>query len=128
MNSICYLCGQSIHNPNEMRIDSTKEGIERVHHKHCSQVYNKLLSIYGDNFNDLGLDRVKWGSGTNSGDLIELSLFDIRNSKFNGSEIVPSLESFRTVLVEQSNLSKDEIVLLFSNEHIIEIFNDLIKE
>lgn len=128
MTTICYLCGQSIHNPDEIRIDSTKEGTERVHHKHCSQVYNKLLSIYGDNFNDLGLDRVKLGSGTNSGDLIELSLFDIRNSKFNSSETVPSLESFKTALVEQSKLSKYDIVLLFSNGNIIEIFGDLMEE
>ncbi|HET8794680.1 MAG TPA: hypothetical protein VFM31_12860, partial [Nitrososphaeraceae archaeon] len=102
MNTICHLCGQSIRKPDELRIDLTKEGVERVHHKHCSQVYNRLLSIYGDNFNDLGLDRVKWGSGTKSGDLIELSLHDIRNSNFNHSEIVTSLEVFKKSLVERS--------------------------
>jgi nitrogen-specific signal transduction histidine kinase len=128
MNTICHLCGQSIRKPDELRIDLTKEGVERVHHKHCSQVYNRLLSIYGDNFDDLALDRVKWGSGTKSGDLIELSLHDIRNSNFNHSEIVTSLEVFKKSLVERSIQSKDEIILLFSNEHMLEIFDDLLEE
>lgn len=128
MTTICYLCGQSIHNPNELRIDLTKEGIERSHHKHCSRVYNRLLSIYGDNFIDLGLDRVKWGSGTNSGDLIELSLFDIRNSNFSPYEIVTSLETFKKSLVERLTQSKVEVILLFSNEYMLGIFIDLLEK
>src|SRR5690349_17926290 len=127
MSTICYLCGQTIYNSNESQIDLTKEGIKRLHHKHCSKVYNRLLSIYGENFNDLGLDRVKLGSGTNSGDLIELSLFDIRNSNFSHSETVPSLEKFQKSLVESSINIKNEIILLFSNEYILEIFDDIMK-
>lgn len=125
--SICYLCGHSIDNKNELALDMTKEGIERIHHKHCSQVYNRLLSIYGDNFDDLGLDRVKWGSGTSSGDLIELSLYDIRNSSFSHSEVCHSLEIFKTNLVNESINSKTEIVLIFSCKKVVENFSNFLE-
>lgn len=123
----CYLCGQSIQDQNDLSVDVSKEGFERIHHKHCSQVYYRLKSIYGDNFNDLGLDRVKWGSGTNTGDLLELSLYDIRNSGFSQSEIIHSVELFKKTFVDECYNAKNEIVILFSNTKFLQVFGSLLE-
>jgi hypothetical protein len=71
-----------------MYADLSEDGIQRFHHKSCYPFYNRLVSIYGGNFSQLELDRIKWGSGSEIGDLLELSL-----SYFRAAGYLKSLEN-----------------------------------
>ena len=93
----CYLCGKSIKFTDDLQIEPTDHGGERFHHKNCYMFYNRLSSVYGKNFSGLGLEKIKWESY--SGDILELSLFEIKNTKFNSSEIVSDFAIFEKKIV-----------------------------
>ncbi|VFJ12975.1 sensor histidine kinase [Candidatus Nitrosocosmicus franklandus] len=122
----CYLCGKLIESQAETYSDLSEEGIRRFHHKHCYKFFNRLLSVYGDDFSHLELDRVKWGLGYERGDLLELSLFDIKNSKYLKSEVVSDLTSFRRLFLTEFARADTSIDILFSNSLIFRKFGSLL--
>lgn len=124
MNDNCYLCGQKILKKDESLVDISIEGLERVHHKHCSKFYNRLKSIYGDRFSDLGLDRVKLNSSSSTKDLIEIFLHDIRNSRYPESGLVNDLNEFKRLYVNECFRANAEIIIIISN---ISIFNEFLN-
>lgn len=85
-----------------------------------------MISIYGDDFSHLELDRVKWGSGSERGDLLELSLYDLKNSKYLKSEVVSDFDLFQALFLTEYNRAKDTIDILFSNKLIFRKFGRLL--
>ena len=77
-----------------------------------------MISIYGDDFSHLELDRVKWGSGSERGDLLELSLYDIKNSKYLKSEVVSDFAAFKALFLDEYARANSTIDILFSNNKI----------
>ena len=45
-----------------MSIEEISKGDERFHHKHCHTFYNRLVSVYGKEFSEMGLDEINWGA------------------------------------------------------------------
>jgi signal transduction histidine kinase len=86
-----------------------------------------LVSIYGDDFSHLELDRVKWGSGSEKGDLLELSLFDIKNSKYLKSEVISDLTSFKHLFLTEFDRAKTTVDILFSSSMISRKFGKLLE-
>lgn len=112
----CYLCGKSIKLTDDLQIEPTDQGGERFHHKNCFMFYNRLSSVYGKNLSGLGLERIKWESY--SGDILELSLFEIKNTKFNSSEIVADFDIFEKMVLKEISETKQELQIVFSNSGI----------
>jgi len=123
----CYLCGKPIKEQVDVYSDFSEDGFQRFHHKSCHGFFNRLISIYGDDFSHLELDRVKWGSGSERGDLLELSLYDMKNSKYLKSEVVSDFNSFKDLFLTEYNRTKDTIDILFSNNSIFKTFGRLLK-
>lgn len=86
-----------------------------------------MISIYGDDFSHLELDRVKWGSGTERGDLLELSLYDIKNSQYLKSEVVADFTVFKALFLNEYARAKSTIDILFSNNSIFKRFGKLLE-
>jgi signal transduction histidine kinase len=86
-----------------------------------------LVSIYGDDFSHLELDRIKWGSGSGRGDLLELSLYDIKNSKYLKSEVVSDLNSFNDHFLTEFERTKSTIDILFSSSWVFKKFGKLLE-
>ncbi|HEX5904852.1 MAG TPA: hypothetical protein VFY50_02265, partial [Candidatus Nitrosocosmicus sp.] len=105
----------------------SEDGIQRFHHKSCYPFYNRLVSIYGDDFSHLELNRIKWGSGSKIGDLLELSLYDIKNSKYLQSEVVSDLNSFNDQFLTEFERTKSTIDILFSSSWIFKKFGKLLE-
>jgi signal transduction histidine kinase len=110
-----------------MYADLSEDGIQRFHHKSCYPFYNRLVSIYGGNFSQLELDRIKWGSGSEIGDLLELSLYDIKNSKYLPSEVVSDFNSFNDQFLTEFERTKSVIDVLFSSSWIFKKFGKLLE-
>lgn len=87
--------------------------------------YNRLVSVYGKNFSELGLNRIKWDAY--SGDLIQLSLFEIKNTQFNSSEIFSDLSNFKNIFLKKLFETKDELQIIFSNSVIFNEFSKLLE-
>lgn len=87
-----------------------------------------MVSVYGDDFSHLELDRVKWGSGSEKGDLLELSLFDIKNSKYLKSEVIPDLTSFKRLFLSEFDRAKTTVDILFSSSMISRKFGRLLDD
>ena len=117
----CYLCGKSIKLTDDLQIEPTDHGGERFHHKNCFIYYNRLSSVYGKNFSGLGLEKIKWESY--SGDILELSLFEIKNTKFSSSEIVSDFAIFEKMLLKEISETKEELQIVFSSSGIFSRFN-----
>jgi signal transduction histidine kinase len=83
--------------------------------------YNRLSSVYGKNFSGLSLERIKWESY--SGDILELFLFEIKNTKFNSSEIVADFAIFEKMLRKEISETKQELQIVFSNSGIFSRFS-----
>ncbi len=98
---------------------------KRFHHKHCYTFYNRLVSVYGKDFSELGLDQINWGTG--SGNLVQLSLFDIKRTKFSSSEVVSDFSSFKRRLVDELYETKDELQVVCSSTGIFEQFIDVLE-
>lgn len=110
-----------------MHVDLSDEDFQKFHHRNCFRLYNRLISVYGDDFSHLELDRVKWGSGSNRGDLLELSLYDIKNSKFLKSEVVSDMELFKSLFINESRRSKSKMDILLSNSKIFDKFSKILE-
>ncbi|WP_458743581.1 hypothetical protein [Candidatus Nitrosocosmicus sp. T] len=109
---VCYLCGKHIKNNADLFIKEINDVDKRFHHKHCYTFYNRLVSVYGKDFSELGLDQINWGTG--SGNLVQLSLFDIKRTKFSSSEVVSDFSSFKRRLVDELYETKDELQVVCS--------------
>ena len=118
----CYLCGKSIKLTDDLQIEPTDLGGERFHHKNCFMFYNRLSSVYGKNFSELGLERIKWESY--SGDILELSLFETKNTKFSSSEIVSDFAVFEKMLLKEISETKQEMQIVFSSSGIFSKFSE----
>ena len=118
----CYLCGKSIKFTGDLQVEPTDQGGERFHHKNCFMFYNRLSSVYGKNFSELGLDKIKWESY--SGDILELSLFEIKNTKFSSSEIISDFAVFEGMLLKEISETKEELQIVFSSSEIFSRFNN----
>jgi signal transduction histidine kinase len=127
INRNCYLCGKPIKNQLDIFFNYSEEGVKRFHHKSCYGFFNRLISIYGDDFSHLELDRVKWGSGSERGDLLELSLYDIKNSKYLKSEVVSDFAEFKAMFLDEYTRAKSTIDILFSNSSIFKRFGKLLE-
>ena len=86
-----------------------------------------MISIYGDDFSHVELDRVKWGSGSERGDLLELSLYDLKNSKYLKSEVVSDFTAFKALFLDEYARANSTIDILFSNKFIFKRFGNLLE-
>ncbi len=103
-----------------MFIEEISKGDERFHHKHCYTFYNRLVSVYGKDFSEMGLDEINWGA--RSGNLVQLSLFDIKRTKFSSSEVVSDFSIFKRRLLDEVYETKDELQMVCSSTGIFEQF------
>jgi signal transduction histidine kinase len=103
-----------------MFIEVISKGDERFHHKHCYTFYNRLVSVYGKDFSEMGLGEINWGA--RSGNLVQLSLFDIKRTKFSSSEVVSDFSIFKRRLVDEVRETKDELQMVCSSTDIFEHF------
>ena len=86
-----------------------------------------MISIYGDDFSHVELDRVRWGSGFERGDLLELSLYDLKNSKYLKSEVVSDFTAFKALFLDEYARANSTIDILFSNKFIFKRFGNLLE-
>ncbi|MBA2267091.1 MAG: HAMP domain-containing histidine kinase, partial [Nitrosopumilus sp.] len=119
------MCGKHIKNHDDLFIEEISKGDERYHHKHCYTFYNRLVSVYGKDFSELGLDQINWGA--RSGNLVQLSLFDIKRTKFSSSEVVSDFSHFKRRLVDEVYEAKDELQMLCSSTGIFEQFIEVLE-
>jgi len=119
------LCGKHIKNHDDLFIEEISKGDERYHHKHCYTFYNRLVSVYGKDFSELGLDQINWGA--RSGNLVQLSLFDIKRTKFSSSEVVSDFSHFKRRLVDEVYEAKDELQMVCSSTGIFEQFIEALE-
>lgn len=61
----------------------------------------------------MGLDEINWGA--RSGNLVQLSLFDIKRTKFSSSEVVSEFSTFKQRLVDEVYETKDELQIVCSS-------------
>ena len=122
---VCYLCGKHIKNNDDLFIEEISKGEERFHHKHCYTFYNRLVSVYGKDFSEMGLDEINWGART--GNLVQLSLFDIKRTKFSSSEVVSDFSMFRRRLVDEVYGTRDELQMVCSSTGIFDQFIDALE-
>ena len=108
-----------------MFINEISDVDKRFHHKHCYTFYNRLVSVYGKDFSELGLDQINWGTG--SGNLVQLSLFDIKRTKFSISEVVSDFSNFKRRLVDEVYETKDELQMVCSSTGIFDQFIDVLE-
>lgn len=108
-----------------MFIEETSDVDKRFHHKHCYTFYNRLVSVYGKDFSELGLDQINWGRG--SGNLVQVSLFDIKRTKFSSSEVVSDFSSFKRRLAAELYETKDELQVVCSSTGVFEQFIDVLE-
>ena len=116
----CYFCGKHIKSNDDLFIEEISKGDERFHHKHCYTLYNRLVSVYGKDFSEIGLDEINWGS--RSGNLVQLSLFDIKRTKFSSSEVVSDISIFKRRLENAVLETKEELQIVCSNTGIFDQF------
>jgi signal transduction histidine kinase len=119
------LCGKHIKNDDDLYIEEISKGDERFHHKHCYTFYNRLVSVYGKDFSEIGLDEINWGA--RSGNLVQLSLFDIKRTKFSSSEVVSDFSIFKRRLVDEVYEPKDELQIVCSSTGIFELFYGVLE-
>jgi signal transduction histidine kinase len=98
---------------------------KRFHHKHCYTFYNRLVSVYGKDFSEFGLDQINWGTG--SGNLVQLSLFDIKRTKFSSSEVVSDFSNFKRRLVDEVYETTDDLQIVCSSTGIFDHFIDVLE-
>ncbi len=103
-----------------MFIEVISKGDERFHHKHCYTFYNRLVSVYGKDFSEMGLGEINWGA--RSGNLVQLSLFDIKRTKFSSSEVVSDISIFKRRLVDEVHETKDELQIVCSSTAVFDQF------
>ena len=94
-------------------IKKISKGDERFHHKHCYTFYNRLVSVYGKDFSQMGLDEINWGARL--GNLVQVSLFDIKRTKFSSSEVVSDFSIFKRRLLDEVFETKDELQMVCSS-------------
>src|SRR4029078_9415951 len=87
--------------------------------------YNRLASVYGKDFSEIGLDEINWGA--RSGNLVELSLFDIKRTKFSSSEVVSDFTIFKRRLIDEVHKTKDELQIVFSSTGIFDQFYEALE-
>ncbi|MDN5845861.1 MAG: HAMP domain-containing histidine kinase [Candidatus Nitrosocosmicus sp.] len=119
------MCGKHIKDNNDLFIEEIGKGDERFHHKHCYTLYNKLVSVYGKEFSEMGLDEINWGA--RSGNLVQLSLFDIKRTKFSSSEVVSDFSIFRRRLVDEVYETKEELQIVCSSTGIFDQFYGVLE-
>ncbi len=119
------MCGKHIKNDDDLFIEEISKGDERFHHKHCYTFYNRLVSVYGKDFSEMGLDEINWGA--RSGNLVQLSLFDIKRTKFSSSEVVYDFSIFKRRLVDEVYETKDELQIVCSSTGIFEQFSGVLE-
>ena len=108
-----------------MFIEEVSPGDERFHHKQCYTFYNRLVSVYGKDFSELGLDQINWGA--RSGNLVQLSLFDIKRTKFSSSEIVSDFLDFKQRLLDEVYETKEELQIVCSSTGIFDQFIEVLE-
>ncbi len=114
------MCGKHIKNNDDLFIEKISKGDERFHHKHCYTFYNRLVSVYGKDFSQMGLDEINWGA--RSGNLVQVSLFDIKRTKFSSSEVVSDFSIFKRRLLDEVFETKDELQMVCSSTSMFDQF------
>ncbi len=73
----------------------------------------------------MGLDEINWGA--RSGNLVQLSLFDIKRTKFSSSEVVSDFAIFKRRLVDEVYETKDELQVVCSSTAIFDQFCEALE-
>jgi signal transduction histidine kinase len=74
----------------------------------------------------MGLDEINWGA--RSGNLVQLSLFDIKRTKFSSSEVVSDFSMFKRRLVDEICETKDELQVVYSSTAIFDRFCEALEK
>ncbi len=84
------------------------------------------LSLFTEKiFREMGLDEINWGA--RSGNLVQLSLFDIKRTKFSSSEVVSDFSIFKRRLVDEVYETKDELQMVCSSTGIFDQFIEALE-
>ena len=73
----------------------------------------------------MGLGEINWGA--RSGNLVQLSLFDIKRTKFSSSEVVSDFSLFKRRLVDEIYETKEELQIVCSSTGIFDQFYGILE-
>ena len=120
----CYLCGKLIKRPNDLNIEKDSSGTH-FHHKNCFIFHCRLKKVYGNNIDEMGLERIKWS--IHSSDLVQRSIYEIRTNKFDPAEIKTDETVFKEILSDELKNCHKDLLLFFSSSRIFDLFHENIE-